>query len=106
MTNYEKHKFLKEKLNAPRFDNEDEEREWYAKHLYGLYHQASRLREENNYYKARIDKYKSILDKIKEYCNNRLQYYNEMKRDYDLLEFDGNAENDNENILELLEEIE
>ena len=53
-----------------------------------------------------INKQKEVLDKIKEYCNNRLQFYNEMKRDYDTFEFDGYAENDNENILELLEEIE
>ena len=46
-----------------------------------------------------------VLYKIKEYCNNRLQYYNEMRRDY-MREFDGYAEDDNEHILELLEEIE
>lgn len=56
--------------------------------------------------KDKLNKYKEVLDKIKEYCNNRLQYYNEMRRDYDKYEFDGYAENDNENILELLEEIE
>ena len=50
-------------------------------------------------------KQKEVLDKIKEYCNNRLQYYNEMRRDY-MKEFDGYAENDNENILELLEAID
>ena len=49
-------------------------------------------------------KQKEVLDKIKKYANNRLQYYNEMRRDY-LKEFDGYAENDNENILELLEEL-
>lgn len=52
----------------------------------------------------KYNKQKETLDKIKEYCNNRLQYYNEMRRDY-MKEFDGYAENDNENILELLEEI-
>ena len=46
-----------------------------------------------------------VLYKIKEYCNNRLNYYQEMRTDY-MREFDGYAENDNENILELLEEIE
>lgn len=55
---------------------------------------------QNKYYKQ-----KEVLDKIKKYCNNRLQYYNEMRRDY-MKEFDGYAENDNENILELLEEID
>lgn len=50
-------------------------------------------------------KYKTTIDKIKEYCNNRLQYYNEMERDYGKIEF-SYAENDNESILELLEEIE
>lgn len=59
------------------------------------------------YYKLqkKYNKQKVILNKIKEYCNNRLEYYNEMKRDYDIQEFDGYAENDNENILELLEKI-
>ena len=64
---------------------------------------------ENSYklldYYNKCNKQKEILDKIKEYCNNRLQYYNEMRRDY-MREFDGYAENDIENILELLEEIE
>ena len=40
-----------------------------------------------------------------EYSNNRLTYYNEMRRD-DNRKFDDYAENDIENILELLEEIE
>jgi len=53
----------------------------------------------------KYNKQKEVLDKIKEYCNNRLQYYNEMERDYGKIEF-SYAENDNENILELLEEIE
>jgi hypothetical protein len=57
------------------------------------------------YLYQKLEKQQQILDKIKEYCNNRLQYYNEMERDYDKYEFDY-AENDNENILELLEEIE
>ena len=95
MNNYEKHKFLKEKLNAPRFDNEDEEIDWYAKHLYGLYHQASRLREENNHYMSKIDKQKEVLDKIKERVN---------KVDFEMGDFpELDLAGD---ILELLEEIE
>lgn len=61
--------------------------------------------KENVYLKDLLMQQKEVLDKIKEYCNNRLQYYNEMRRDY-MREFDGYAENDIENILELLEEIE
>lgn len=91
MENYEKHKFLKEKLAAPRFDNEDEEIDWYAKHLYGLYHQASRLREENNHYIGRIDKYKQVKKKIKEYLE-------ESNRD--------NFDFSKAKILEILEELE
>ena len=59
MINFKKYRFLKEKLNAPRFDNEDEEIDWFTTQLYGLYKQANRLREENN-------DYKEIFDKIKE----------------------------------------
>lgn len=65
-------------------------------------------KEFYRYYKEKdilLNQQKEVIDKIKEYCNNRLQYYNEMRRDY-MKEFDGYAENDNENILELLEEIE
>ena len=48
MNKYEKYKFLKEELKAPRFENEDEEIEWFAVQFYGLYNQALRLRQENN----------------------------------------------------------
>ena len=94
MNNFEKYTFIKEKLNAPRFDNEDEEIDWFTKHLYGLYNQASRLREENNHYIARIDKQKEVLDKIKErHWKTRRNYVEDLTKLYDKLS-------------ELLEEIE
>ena len=94
MNNFEKYTFIKEKLNTPRFDNEDEEIDWFTKHLYGLYNQASRLREENNNYMARIDKYKIVLDKILK-----------LKRYTSLMEYDEEFVKVKD-ILELLEEIE
>ena len=115
MNSFEKYRFIKEKLNAPRFDNEDEEIDWFTKHLYGLYNQASRLREENNNYIARIDKQKEVLDKIKEYCNHKLEMLELQKRNIMqiLTPENGYLKTDIEiemqkykDILELLEEIE
>ena len=102
MNNFEKYTFIKEKLNAPRFNNEDEEIEWFTKHLYGLYNQASRLREENNNYIARIDKYKEVLDKIDKLINTDygwVSYYYKYNNRYLKSEI-------KEDINKLLEEIE
>lgn len=54
MKNYDKYKVLKEELKAPRFENEDEEIEWFTIQLYGLYKQSYRLRKENQDLKEKI----------------------------------------------------
>ena len=64
MNKYEKYKFLKEELKAPRFENEYEEIEWFAVQLYGLCNQASRLREEN-------EKLKDNWNKLKEWLSEQ-----------------------------------
>ena len=103
------------KITETHYDNEDEEIDWYAKHLYGLYNQASRLREENNHYMSKIDKQKEVLDKIKEYCNHKLEMLELQKRNIMqiLTPENGYLKTDIEiemqkykDILELLEEIE
>ena len=58
-------------------------------YLKGLEDGKEKKKQEIKMLEDENKKYKEVLDKIKEYCNNRLQYYNEMKRDYDMQEFDG-----------------
>lgn len=83
----------------------DEEIDWYAKHLYGLYHQASRLREEHNHYIAIIDKQKEVLDKIKEIIKDRAYWCDETE-DGDIVSGKLLQDDDITEIEELLEEIE
>lgn len=65
MKNYDKYKVLKEELKAPRFENEDEEIEWFTTQLYGLYKQSYRLRQENQQLKEEIKGYQQMyFDKV------------------------------------------
>jgi hypothetical protein len=102
MNNYDKYKFLKEELKAPRFIDETEEIQWFTTQLYGLYKQSYRLREENkqlnemfedsktyskeflyNHNKNLLeankklqqqrDLYKKVIEEVREYINTR--YY-------------------------------
>lgn len=74
MNNYDKYKFLKEELKAPRFENEDEEIEWFTTQLYGLYKQSYRLRQENQQLKEQNEfliKRENKLQQIEMMFKNR-----------------------------------
>ena len=62
MNNYDKYKFLKEELKAPRFIDENEEIQWFTTQLYGLYKQSYRLRQENKQLKEKINVYENPED--------------------------------------------
>ena len=94
MNKYEKYKFLKEELKAPRFENEDEEIEWFAVQLYGLYNQALRLRQENN---SLIYRLNYLFELLRKFLRKLLQRGNDYTKDetakivqecYDEKEFD------------------
>lgn len=92
MNKYEKYKFLKEELKAPRFENEDEEVEWFAVQLYDLYNQALRLRqenrqlkEENEYFITKLAEYAVKIDKAIEYLEEHYTDFPDgMDEDYDV----------------------
>lgn len=87
MNNYDKYKFLKEELKAPRFENEDEEIEWFTTQLYGLYKQSYRLREENkrlNKSLEELSQYK--YDREEEDMMNYLIEQEEVFNDYSFME--------------------
>lgn len=74
MKNYDKYKVLKEELKAPKFENEDEEIEWFTTQLYGLYKQSYRLRQENQQLKERNEflvKRENKLQQIEMMFKNR-----------------------------------
>lgn len=87
MNNYDKYKFLKEELKAPRFENEDEEIEWFTTQLYGLYKQSYRLRQENkrlNKSLEELSQYK--YDREEEDMMNYLIEQEEVFNDYSFME--------------------
>lgn len=69
MNNYDKYKFLKEELKAPRFIDENEEIQWFTTQLYGLYKQSYRLRQENQLLKIQVSSREEVANKYKK--NNR-----------------------------------